>query len=64
MPQTITLSVGDFKSADGQPLKNWSQLDQLGLCARYEERVRGQRPRPAQWKGDFPQFLRIEWATP
>ncbi len=60
-PQTLTLSPADFVSADGTPLSNWSQIDQLGLCARYEERERGQRPQGANWKGDLPTFHRVEW---
>ena len=60
-PQTIALSLADFKDADGNTLTSWSQLDQLGLCASYEEKARGERPQPAQWNGNFPAFHRIEW---
>ena len=57
------LEASDFLNAeDEMPLKDWSQLDQLGLCARYEEnRERGQRPEPANWKGEIPEFRQIEW---
>jgi hypothetical protein len=60
-PQTISLSAADFKDGEGLSLSSWSQLDQLGLCAHYEAPQRGVAPQPAQWKGDFPQFHRIEW---
>ena len=61
-PQTISLSPYDFKTGDGAALKNWSQLDQLGLCAQHEER--GKSPESAKWAGDFPQFHRVEWRMP
>jgi hypothetical protein len=60
-PQTITLTVADFKDSDGNALSSWSELDQLGLCAYFEETERGQRPKPAGWNGDLPQFHRVEW---
>lgn len=60
--QTITLRMADFKDSEGAVLSRWSQLDQLGLCAHFEEVKRGDRPQPPQWKGDFPQFHRIEWS--
>jgi dienelactone hydrolase len=60
-PQTISLSAADFKTGEGVTLKNWSQLDQLGLCAQFEERERGKQPQPAKWMGDMPTFHRLEW---
>ncbi len=60
-PQTLSLAVADFKTGDGATLKNWSQLDQLGLCAQFEERERGKQPQPAKWMGDMPAFHRLEW---
>lgn len=63
-PQIITLTVADFKDSDGNALSSWSELDQLGLCAYFEETERGQRPKPAEWNGDFPEFHRIEWQNP
>ncbi len=63
-PQTISLSPADFKTGDGATLKDWSQIDQLGLCAQFEERERGSRPEPAKWMGDIPKFHRLEWQLP
>lgn len=60
-PQTITLTIADFKDSDGNALSSWSELDQLGLCSYFEETERGQRPKPAKWNGDFPEFHRVEW---
>ena len=58
--QTVTFDLKDFTSKDG-PLKSWSQLDQLGLCAHYAERGRpGQAP--PIWKGPAPKFMRLEWS--
>jgi dienelactone hydrolase len=62
--QTVAFSLADFKNADGQSPANWQQIDQLGLCARYEERVRGQSAQPATWNGEMPVFERVEWRMP
>ncbi len=59
--QTVTVTLADFKNADGQSPANWQQIDQLGLCARYEERVSGQSAQPAIWNGEMPVFERVEW---
>ena len=61
-PQTLSLSAADFTTSDGIALANWSQLDQLGICAQHEERERGKQP--AKWNGGFPQFHRVEWQMP
>ena len=63
-PQTISISAADFKTSEGIALTNWSQLDQLGICAQHEERERGKRPESAKWNGDIPQFHRLEWVMP
>ncbi|MCB1275732.1 dienelactone hydrolase family protein, partial [Prosthecobacter sp.] len=60
-PQTLALSPADFKTSDGVALANWSQIDQLGLCAQFEDRQQGQRTQPANWKGPAPEFLRVAW---
>ncbi len=58
--QTVLLDAADFKcTAGGAPLKSWSQLDELGLCAYYVEK--GQPPKPARWRGPAPEFKRLEW---
>jgi Acetyl xylan esterase (AXE1) len=59
--QTIVLVSSDFKDDDGKPLTSWQQLDQLGLCAHYEESKRGTRPLPPNWNGELPQFHRVGW---
>ena len=34
-PETVSLALTDFKNVtDGEPLKNWEQLDELGLVPR------------------------------
>jgi hypothetical protein len=59
--QTFTLDVADFKNtADGAPLKSWSQLDQLGLCA-YHGGGKGAPAQVRSWKGKEIEFLRLEW---
>ncbi len=60
--QTFTLDVADFKSAaDGAPIKSWSQLDQLGLCAYHNEPGKGPPAQVRPWKGKEIEFLRLEW---
>jgi dienelactone hydrolase len=61
-PQTIELSPSDFKDSEGQALNAWSQLDQLGLCAHFEQDERGPRSETAKWNGDLPSFHRLEYA--
>lgn len=63
-PQTLSLSPADFKTNDGTALANWDQIDQLGICAQFEDGAGGQRSAPAKWNGDFPQFRRVEWVMP
>lgn len=63
-PQAVSLSPADFKTSDGTTLVNWNQIDQLGLCAQFEDRQPGKRPEPAKWNGDFPEFHRVEWQMP
>lgn len=57
--QTVTFDAKDFTSKDG-PLKSWSQLDQLGLCAHFTERG-SPRTDPPLWKGPAAEFERLEW---
>ncbi|MBV6499101.1 MAG: hypothetical protein CJBNEKGG_01551 [Prosthecobacter sp.] len=55
-PQTLTLALSDFTSAEGSPT-SWSETDQLGLCASHGL--------PANevplWKGPAPDYLRVAW---
>ncbi|MCX6907968.1 MAG: dienelactone hydrolase family protein [Verrucomicrobia bacterium] len=58
--QTVLLDAADFKSTvAGAPLKSWSQLDLLGICAHYEEK--GQPSKPVRWRGPTPEFKRLKW---
>jgi dienelactone hydrolase len=60
-PQTIALQAADFKDANGNSPANWQQLDQLGICAHYEERGLKRPASPATWHGELPKFHRLEW---
>ncbi|MCX6854423.1 MAG: hypothetical protein NTV80_05905, partial [Verrucomicrobia bacterium] len=57
--QTITLEAKDFTSVNG-PLKSWSQIDQLGICAHNPERGNASTPTPL-WNGPAAEFVRLEW---
>ena len=61
--ETVTLGLGDFKNVtDGVPLKNWEQLDELGLVAKTT--IRGAKPIEVAadpWQGPQPVFKRLEW---
>lgn len=61
-PQTLTFVPSDFRSpVDNQPLRDWSQLDQLGICAYHQER-RQPNPAPVRtWQGTPLKLLRVEW---
>ena len=60
---TVTVDLSDFKNvADGEPLKSWAELDELGLVAKAT--IRG--PKPVEvaadpWQGPRPVFKRLEW---
>ena len=56
--QTLSLNLSDFTTPTGEPLKSWSQMDELGLCA--------QTPgTPAQnathWQGGAMELVRVAW---
>jgi hypothetical protein len=55
--QSVSLTVADFKDANGGSPGDWRQTDQLGICASYERRE------PNPWRGEMPQFHRIEWES-
>ncbi len=63
-PQTVLLSVADFKeAADGASLRSWGELDQFGCVESRFYAVKGRAPAqeiPA-WKGPAPEFQRFEW---
>ena len=58
-PQTITLEPKDL-TPNTCPLKSWSQLDQLGICAHNPERSNTATPLPL-WNGAAAEFVRLEW---
>ena len=61
--ETVAFDLGDFKNVtDGVPLKNWEQLDELGLVAK--STIRGAKPIEVAadpWQGPQPVFKRLEW---
>jgi hypothetical protein len=61
--ETVTLGLSDFKSTtDGVSPKSWVEMDQLGICAKYEVRRAKRRVLAAEpWRGDQPVFKRLEW---
>ena len=61
--ETVTLGLSDFKcTTDGAPPKNWAEMDQLGICAKYEVRRAKRRVLAAEpWRGEQPVFKRLEW---
>ncbi len=59
VPQTLTLSLGDFTSTGGS-LKSWAEIDQLGLCAHFAAQGAAASEAPL-WKGSAPEFLRVAW---
>jgi hypothetical protein len=58
-PQTLTLALSDFTSAEGPPT-SWSEIDQLGLCAHFVTKSATASESPL-WKGPAPVFIRLEW---
>ena len=64
--ETVSLALTDFKNVtDGEPLKNWEQLDELGLVAKAT--LRGPKPIEVAadpWQGPRPMFKRLEWVLP
>ena len=60
-PQTVVIAPSDFRDAEGHPLADWRQVDQLGICAHFEEQERGRRPHATAWNGEQPEFVRVEW---
>jgi len=61
--EIVSLALTDFKNVtDGEPLKNWEQLDELGLVAKTT--LRGAKPvevAAEPWQGPRPVFKRLEW---
>jgi dienelactone hydrolase len=58
-PQTVSLSLTDFKDEAGESPSTWSHLDQLGICAHFSE----SNAAPDPWNGPLPEFRRLEWRT-
>jgi hypothetical protein len=57
--QSVILQVVDFASSDG-PLTSWSEIDQFGICAHFENRDKPSE-QPPVWQGPPLEFVRIEW---
>ena len=66
VPGYFNLLPGEKFLVDRESPKNcnWLQLDQLGICARYEERGLKVPAAPATWHGELPEFHRLEWLVP
>ncbi|MEZ6067411.1 MAG: dienelactone hydrolase family protein [Planctomycetaceae bacterium] len=61
-PVTLTLAADDFLASDG-PLANWSQIDQLGICAHFTAKGAADTE-PQRWRGGESQLVRLEWELP
>ena len=63
LAETVTVDLSDFKNVtDGEPLKSWAELDELGLVAKAT--IRG--PKSVEvaadpWQGPRPVFKRLKW---
>ena len=56
--QTLSLNLSDFTTPTGEPLKTWSQIDELGLCAQ----APGTPAKDAKpWQGGAMELVRVEW---
>ena len=62
-PETIRLSPVDFKEVQtGNTLQTWAEIDELGLCAKYQvKRGTPQTFPKTPWKGARPELIRLEW---
>lgn len=60
--QTITIAASDFKDSEGNSLKNWKQVDELGFCGKPEVKEGAQTAEPPPWTGPAPKFHRLEWS--
>ncbi len=56
--QTLSLNLSDFTTPTGEPLKSWSQIDELGLCAQ----APGTPAKDATlWQGSAMEMVRVAW---
>jgi hypothetical protein len=56
--QSVSLDSSEFISDKGTPLKDWAQIDELGICAH----APGKAGKDATlWNGSAPEFLRLVW---
>jgi hypothetical protein len=62
-PETIRLSPADFKEVQtGAALQTWAEIDELGLCARYQvKKGKAQTYPETPWQGPRPKFIRLQW---
>jgi hypothetical protein len=56
--QPLSLNLSDFTTPTGEPLKSWSQIDELGLCSQ----APGTPAKDAKlWQGDAMELVRVAW---
>jgi|TARA_B100000959_G_scaffold48940_1_gene50398 cephalosporin-C deacetylase-like acetyl esterase len=62
-PETIRLSPADFKEVQtGTALQTWAEIDELGLCAKYQvKKGKAQTFPESPWKGPRSKLIRLEW---
>ena len=62
-PETILLRPTDFKEAQtGAALQTWAEIDELGLCAKYQVKKGKAQTFPGKpWQGPRPKLIRLEW---
>jgi dienelactone hydrolase len=56
--QSVVLAPADFVSDKGTPLKDWAQIDELGICAREPGKAAKEA---ALWNGGAVEFVRLMW---
>ncbi len=56
--QSVVLAPADFVSDKGTPLKDWAQIDELGICAREPGKAAKEA---VLWNGGAAVFVRAGW---
>ena len=62
-PETILLRPTGFKEVQtGAALQTWAEIDELGLCAKYQVKKGKAQTFPGKhWQGPRPKLIRLEW---
>lgn len=55
---SFALSVGDFKNAKGEALKDWDELTELAFTPSCKAKLPGKQP---PWNGKAPVFHKVQW---